>query len=679
MTIKGHMRAAVFGSAIALIALGGSGGNPAHAQTTDPGENFACDAVTNSGTDYRAAATAGQNYANMDLTNADFRGTDLTGTIFDGADLTGANLAGAILAANGPSPTSFSEANLTNACLDTVTINGSAAQIGADFQFANLTCTGITGSDITWAAFGPEIQAAPTDGACRTSFGHTVLTCEFMNQWKDLDLSYADVSACKDRLAGFDLTNAVMEGVQFPYFDLTSTDFSGADVSYANFYSATLSHALFTSANLQFATLSSAQANSADFTNQAQLSGATLSYGNFESAKFNTAFFEQSNDIPAATMSFGDFHLADFTQAAMVGVNLSGASLYDGTILASATIQNSNFSNSTLWNLNLKSAKLSGITFDYANLINADLSGATLVNSGNYRAASLVKSNLQGVDLTETNLDGINMTNAAVALDDGVPLFTLTDGVADLESDLDNGWLTTELNAAFENNGFALSYCASPDLSVIQSGATWNIVLRQRRGVGPSDAQYRDFVLTAETSGNSMTGVTVSGLADGTATELFSISGEFTSGLDRLTLPRAVFEGFEANAYPLPSCSNPLTDYNRTRNYWTLETSLASDLAPVVGYTGFKLISDDTGGAETLKVFGTDVMTLYQGPDGRLTYTVLTVSPTKFSTQYFSDTTVTPNGNTYGANKAAGVSLDDMMTAPSPPSPPTCAPGSMMC
>jgi uncharacterized protein YjbI with pentapeptide repeats len=639
------------------------------------GQSQACATVTHSGTDYRTAATAGQNFAGQDLTGADFRGTDLTGSDFEGATLTGADLSGATLGAANGQMTAFTNANLTNACLDGVTITGSSGAPGGDFQFANLTCAAITDSDLTAAVFGPLITAAAPGGSCRTSFAASKMTCEFLSQWKVLDLSYADVSACADQLAGLDLSDAVMVGVQFSYDDLTQTDFSGADVSSANFYSAVLSHAKFTGANLQYATLSSVTANSADFSNQARLSGATLSYGDFENASFATAILEQSNDIPGATLSFADFHGADFTQAAMVGVNLSGASLYDGTVMNSATIENANFSNATLWSLSLPKASLQGITFDYANLINANLAGATLAANGTYRAASLVKANLQGVDMTQTDLAGVNMANAAVALADGVPLFALTDGLDDLESDMDKGWLTAELASAFAGSGFAMPPCSSPGVTSVQAGS-WLVTLRQLTAIGPSSARYRDFVLTTLSGNDGVTGVTVNGVDNTGMAELFTVDGDFTQALNNKTLPRALYEAFQSNRYDLPACADPVITAHRASDSWTVETSLTDTTSSVVGYTGFNLVTlSDT----ELKVYGTQVTTLYQGTTGQLTFTTFTVAPTQFDTDYFSDTTVTPNGNTYGANLAAGVDLDSMMTAPSPPAPPACAPGSGMC
>ncbi|MBR1220840.1 pentapeptide repeat-containing protein [Bradyrhizobium sp. U87765 SZCCT0131] len=662
--------------AASLIAASLAGPTTARAAPDEPpnkGQSYTCDNVSNSGTDFTHAATAGQNYAGQNLRNANFSGTNLAGTVFDGADLTGANLTGTTLGAANGQMTSFSQANLTNACLQGATIQGTTSAPGASFQFANLTCAAVTDSDITAAVFGPVITAAPTGGVCRTTFANTRMTCEFLAQWNVLDLSFADVSACKTQLAGLNLSGAVMVGVQFPYYNLAQTNFSNANLTAANFYSATLSNALFTAANLQFATLSSVVANSADFTGQARLSGATLSYGNFESAKFNNAVFEASNKIPGATMSFGNFHNANFTLAAMVGVNLSGSLLYDGTIMSSATIQNANLANTTLWNLALPNAKLSGITFDNANLINANLSGATLTNNGTYRPASMVKTNLQGVNLTSASLGGVNMTNAAVALQSGVPLFKQTANVSDLIGDLNKGWLTTELAQMFESNGFALSACDSPGVAVVQKNQTWNLALRQKKPVGPSGDAYHDFILKAVVSNSVVTGLTVSGYADQVAKQLFSIDGDFTAALNAQTLPRAVLEAFDSAHYALPPCADPTIATFKVGNYWTVATNANSYVAPVVGYTGFKIV--DTGGTQ-LQVYGTAITTVYQGDDGRLQFTSFTVATTRLNADSFTPTTVMPNGNTYGANLAANISLDDMLTAPTPPPPPTRAPGS---
>ncbi|MCB1611234.1 MAG: hypothetical protein KDI60_05655, partial [Xanthomonadales bacterium] len=130
------------------------------------------------------------------------------------------------------------------------------------------------------------------------------------------------------------------------------------------------------------------------------------------------------------------------------------------------------------------------------------------------------------------------------------------------------------------------------------------------------------------------------------------------------------------NQQSLPPCTDPELTSFRAQQYWTLNTNQVSADAPVVGYVGFRISQLSS---TSLKVYGTNVMTVYQGPDGRLTWTPYTVTPTKISADYFDNQTVCPNGVTYGANVQAGVSFEDMMTAPSPPAPPACAPGSGMC
>lgn len=634
--------------------------------------SYACAHVTHSGTDYSGRSLVGEDFAGKSLVNANFSGSDVSGANFEGADLTGADFTGATLA-QGPEAqemSDFTSATLTNACFNAVSIKGSPSAPGASFQFANLNCTAITQTDITAALFGPSIRAATPGGNCRSSFAGTLMNCEFLAQWKDLDLSYANVAVCKDKLAGLDLSDALMSGVQFQYMNLAATNFTGATLDQTNLYSADLTGALFNGANLKLATLSSVQAKNAQFKNQAQLSGATLSYGNFQEAFFNGAVLQAADGIPAATLSFAVLENADFSGAEMIGVNMSGATLDQATLIKSATIQNANFSNATLSNIKLQSAKLSGVVFDYADLIDADFTGATFLAGDNYRAASLVKANLQGADFTQSNLDGVNMTNAAVALADGVPLFAIGSDVSGLTGDLNSGNLTAELNNAFEQNGYALQYCTSPQLSVLNSGHRWNIRIH---GLVPKSG-YSDYLLISQTGGVSVSGVSTRN--GGSITHLFDIAGDFTDALNNGEIPRAVFAGFTDNQQALPRCSDPSIAATRSQSYWTLTTNQVSATAPVVGYTGFRINPRQD---QTLKVYGTVVMTVYQGPDGRLTWTPFSVQQTQIDVNYLSDQTVCPNGATYGANQQAGVSFEDMMTAPAPPAPPACAPGSGMC
>jgi len=650
--------------------------SPATAQALSQGQSYACNHLSLTGPNFTNAGTAGDSYSGQNLANANFAGTDLRGTQLQNADLTGADFTGAKLGVgtNGLE-TNFSGANLSNACLHAVTLAaGNAGAPGANFLYANLSCTAITSTDITAASFGPVITAAATGGVCRTSFAATIMTCEFLSQWPVLDLSYANISACTGSLAGMNLTGSVMIGVQMPYVNLRGTNFSAALLDRANLYSTTLVDAVFDGADLRYATLSSVAATYASFQNQARLSGATMSYGTFESAKFNSAVFQEADGVPAATMSFANFHNADFTGAAMLGVNLSGALLYDGAVMKSATIQNANLANATLWNLNLKSAALNGITFDYSNLINAKLSGASLSTDGTYRASSLVKSNLQGADLTGADLSGVNMANAAVALANGVPLFPISNDVSGLQDDLNNGYLTAELNSAFEQHGYALNYCSSPSMTVLKSGQAWDIVLHQLQGVGPKGASYRAFLLAPVTGGGPS--LQISGIANGAATPIFTISGDFAAQLNKQLIPRAVFSGFSSNRYKLPACSDPVVTANRVQKTWTISADVTASISPVVGYTGFTILNPTP---TTLQVYGSQLTAFYQGDDGRLRYSNFTVTPTTLGQVVWSANTVMPNGNTYSANQSAGLSLDAMLTAPSPPAPPTCAPGSPKC
>lgn len=664
--------------------------------------SYACSNVTNSGPDYSASnpdgqpATVSQDFSgeDLDLRHANFSGADLRGSTFEGQDLTGANFTGAIL---GPDetgrPTSFSNTDLTDACFDQVEIlgnpDGPLPAEQPDFQFAQFQCTALTRTDLRQADFGPASEPIADAGPvaisgsdpaanCRTSFAGTLMTCGFVDQWAGMDLSYADIDACADDLAGQDFAGAIMTGVEFFYMDLSGSDFSGATLDNANLYAATLTNAVFTGADLRYATLSSVEASQAVFNEQAQLSGASLAYGNFEAASFRTAVLQEADGVPAASLSFANLHNADFTDAAMEAVNLSGALLYDGSLIKSASIQNSNLSNATLTSLDLSSANLSGVVFDYSNLINASLAGANLRAVGGDRAASLVKTNLQGVDLSDAQLQGINMTNAAVATEHGVPLFSINDDVDGLTDDLRTGNMTAELASAFENAGYALNPCVAPGIDVLDSTiGRW--ALRAEQRVGPPGQVYRAFALQAQRGdGPAMTGMSVAGLdSEGVSSDpLFTIDGDFLQALNDRDVPRAVFSGFRSNRYALPRCSNPRIVSGVGPESWAIETPLAQTTTEVVGYTGFNIRGQDDG---TLRVYGTQVTSVFQNDDGQLRFSVTSVTPTRIDASSFSNESICPNGVTYAANLAAGLSFEDMMTAPSPPPPPSCEPGSVMC
>jgi uncharacterized protein YjbI with pentapeptide repeats len=650
------MRLSIFHLALGLAAIfagiAGLAASPALA---------VCPGATHSGTNYSGQDLKDRNFSNQNLTGANFTEAQLQGANFTGATLTGADFTRAQIGVSASNrATSFSGANLTNACFNTATI------VRVDLQFANLPCTVFDGTDLSLALFGPVIKAAPPAGACRTSFNNAVMNCEFIPQWKDLEMNRASVQACYDRLQGADFSDARMEGVIFSGLNLNQTKWERARLMGAYFLNAKLRGAAFSAADLRRAQLSQADATDAKFDQQVQLSGAHLSGAILKGANLNGAVLQGSTGLPAADLSLVFMPDAVLTDAKMTGVNLSHANFYGASAKAdNATMQQVDFSNANLGSVNLAQGRLKGVKMDAADLVNAVLTGADLTATPDQIASSLVQGNLQGADFTAAKLGGANLSNAAVSLTDGVVLFKAP---ASLTADLDRKELTAEVVTAFTSKGYHLVECQNPQVVIDQSGSKWQIWLES--SVGPSsppNSRYNKFAL-ATISGNQ---IQVKGLSPGDPNKaLFTVSKDYAATLDKKLLASGLLAAFRTNLYPLPPCGNPSIDVKTAGSRWKLGESLTLVTVASLGYTGFNLILE---GSE-IQTYGSEVTVIRPDTGGGLTLVPITLKPTQLVADAFDDNTTCPNQKSYGANKQSGTSWKDMMTAVSPPPPPPCIP-----
>jgi len=617
-----------------------------------------CPRATHSGTNYSGQNLKDRNFSNQSLTGANFSNAQLEGAIFTGATLTGADFTGATigLSTGTNRPTSFSGANLTDACFYTASINT------VDFQFANLPCTVFDTTDLSLAIFGPVIKAAPTTGTCRTSFNNAVMNCEFIPQWKDLEMSRAGVQACYDKLQGADFSDAHMEGVIFSGINLSQAKWLRAKLMGAFFLNAKLRGAVFSAADLRRAQLSQADATGAKLDQQVQLSGAHLSGAILKGADLNGAVLQGSNGLPAADLSLVFMPDAVLTDAKMTGVNLSHANFYGALAKAdNATMQQVDFSNANLGSVNLAQGRLKGAKMDAANLVNAILKDADLTTTHDLISSSLVQSNLQGADFTTAKLGGANLSNAAVSLADGVVLFKAP---ASRTANLDRKELTAEVVTAFTSKGYHLVDCQDPQVVLDQSGSKWQIWLGS--SVGPSGSRYSKFALA--TSG---TEIQVSGIpSTGPNVALFKVAKAYSATLDKKLLASGLLEAFRTNKYPLPPCLNPSIDVKTAGSRWMLGESLSLVTVAGLGYTGYNLILEGSD----IQTYGSEVTIIRPDTGGGLTLVPIKLKPTLLVADAFDNNTTCPNQKSYGANKQSGTSWKDMMTAVSPPPPPACIP-----
>jgi uncharacterized protein YjbI with pentapeptide repeats len=143
---------------------------------------------------YRGQTIQNGNFAYRDLSNADFSNATLVAPYFAFANLTNANFEGAVFLSEDGSPTAasdFSFANLHKSCFIGARFTGLTY-----FTSASLTCTDFSKTDLTnhHAIFGGADLAfdrGRTD--CRLAFRFAKMDCEFLNEWRFLDLTGADL------------------------------------------------------------------------------------------------------------------------------------------------------------------------------------------------------------------------------------------------------------------------------------------------------------------------------------------------------------------------------------------------------------------------------------------------------------------------------------------------------
>ncbi len=240
------------------------------------------------------------NFSHRDLSNANFSSATLIAPFFAFANLKNANFQGAIITNDSSNPAlvaDFSFANLEGACFLGVQFNGPTY-----FTSATLTCADFSKTDLSAgnAIFGESpltFERAKTN--CRLAFRASVMNCEFLADWRFLDLSGADVKACSTQLAGRDFSGSKFDSVNL----------EGANLDRAKFVKADLSRAILDKASLRGSDLS-----------YATLLGAHLNLANLTGANLYHTFL--SNDTPS-----GITNAASVRQAHLKNANLSFAQL----------------------------------------------------------------------------------------------------------------------------------------------------------------------------------------------------------------------------------------------------------------------------------------------------------------------------------------------------------------
>lgn len=335
------------------------------------------------------------NFSHQDLTNANFEGATIVGGVFIRANLTGASFNQAIFQSVPTHPTQTSDftfANLTNA-----TFVGATFSAPTYFTYATLTCADFSQTDLANgnAVFGDEPLVYAYDrgkpAGCRVKFQGTTMNCEFIDDWRNFDLTQAKVRACLTQFAGRDFSYAIMPRV----------DFSGAYLAGVNFNHAQLQNANLSRANLTGASLANAFLSAGDNgAGAATFESAHLKNVNLANAQLSGVTFTNANFYGTSAASNGDCKIsnAGFAQgcatahgASITGTSFTGAYLY-GVDFTNATIKGADFTDVVLTGANFASASIG-------------------VNPTNGAATKFIGAHLQGANLSTTIASG-DATNA---------------------------------------------------------------------------------------------------------------------------------------------------------------------------------------------------------------------------------------------------------------------------
>ncbi|RCW69499.1 pentapeptide repeat-containing protein [Pseudorhodoferax soli] len=405
---------------------GRAGGSAAVADfdTTPASVAPACPASrVQGGHDYQGLALANCNFNGMDLTDAQFNGATLNAVVFVNARLTRADFSGATIVDSGsPSlPTDFSFADLSGAKF-----------IGTRFQGrtyltqALLSCTDFSQTKLGQgqAIFGDLGLRLADPAGCRTSFRQATMNCEFIAQWRLLDLGQAVVAGCAAELAsatGRDFSGALLAGAVFDGMALSSSHWAGADLTSSSFRGATLDDAKgLGSAVLTRAVFSQASLKRADLVG-AKLYGTVFDWANLDRAQMRGAELAPCPDTPPSCpgASFRGAWLrnVDLSRSHLENAQFDSASLFsslavDGNAsINGATLVQTDFGDAYLAGLDLGGTLMKGVRFDGAVLAGARFSGA-MVTAAATNDSSFANSFLQGARFDGATLDGVTLSGA---------------------------------------------------------------------------------------------------------------------------------------------------------------------------------------------------------------------------------------------------------------------------
>lgn len=396
------------------------------------GQNLTCPANNlPTGPNFQGQTIQHGNFSYRDLTNANFSGATLIAPFFDFANLKNANFQNAVILNDNSNPAlvaDFSFANLEGACFIGAQFNGPTY-----FTSATLTCADFSKTDLSAgnAIFGESPLAFDREKTnCRLAFRASVMNCEFLADWRFLDLSGADIKACSTQLAGRDFSDSKLDSVNFQGGNLDGTKFVRADLNRA-----VLDQASLRGADLSYATLLGAHLNLANLTS-ANLYHAFLS-NDTPSGISNAASVRQAH-LKNTNLSFAQLSGVDFTYSNFYGHDPAGTSVcktapsrdkcrespsknYEGftcdcAAAHGAIVTQTKFSRAYLYGVDFTAAVGQGVDFREAVLTGSNFSGATISsNPQSGSASTFFRAFLQGSNLDGAQLkDRPNLSDAFV-------------------------------------------------------------------------------------------------------------------------------------------------------------------------------------------------------------------------------------------------------------------------
>jgi uncharacterized protein YjbI with pentapeptide repeats len=395
------------------------------------------------GRNFRGQTITNGNFSYQDLTDADFSGATLISPYFAYANLKNANFQGATIYTPGATPVTasdFSFANLEKACFIDARFEGPSYFTNAILTCADFSQVDLSGQNVVFG--GGALVFDRTEGACRPAFRKAVMDCEFLDYWRYMDLTGADIKACASQFVNRDFSGAWLNNVDFAGAKLNGTRFVGAHLSEADFDNASL-----IGADLSNASLFGAHMELANLTN-ASLYRALLTSN--PAGGIHIAASLRRAHLKNANLSYAQLSGVDLTYANLYGDDAAGegecktalslgqcrgpgTDTHEGFACNCASAYGATMTQTTLYRaylygVDFRGAQIQGANFEDAVLTGANLSGAS-ISSGDGARSNFSSAFLQGTNLEGALITGApTLSDAFVDFSKGNNMYILLDG-----------------------------------------------------------------------------------------------------------------------------------------------------------------------------------------------------------------------------------------------------------